>query len=917
MTSFEIREETINDFMNDFEEAALIGRDLNVILERLARRSPSFESEIREAMDRVTKKFSLPNAQSANVTYNRESRGPLNWYHPDLKKHTYWPVLRKSIEKDLGSAIEAIDDSSTNVMNGLRPAVEPQQTRGLVLGYVQSGKTTNFMSVIAKAADAGFRLIIVLTGITENLRQQTQDRLEEQLINPQGQRWTRLTSHESDFSGDHNAQKLANAHDRFIAVVKKNAHRLSALNEWISSAGNAVENCPILVIDDEADQASIDVSSKSKTERSAINRHISQLLAHNKTAYIAYTATPFANILIDPNDTEDLYPRDFIVTLPEPEGYFGSRKLFGRAPIREEDDNDIESFDMIRDISESEVDSIRPGKDKDGIEKAVCGGPALADAIRWFLMASAARRFRGQADKHSSMLVHTSMLTDDHGALYGVVTSELNRVKKEFSSDKTRSSWADQWRNETRRVRAEHFGLEPVSFESLVPFINDTIADVEIIVDNGRSENRLDYQSGPATVIAIGGNTLSRGLTLEGLVSSYFVRRAAAYDTLLQMGRWFGFRKGYEDLPRIWMPEELQGWFYDLATIEAELRDELAVYMDLGYSPLETQARVREHPELAITSSAKMQDARTATMSFSGNKEQTIMFHHRDKDWLLENIAATRKLIADIRSLGIDHQTGAMDSPVFIGVPHEIILEFLGTYKMCQSSRSKVDKAQLMREYIEKEVSNMRLRTWNVSIITQGSNAKTGTISLGLEEDTVTLSRAKMKKPVSSDANIKALVTTFDRLNDVILDTAAERREFRADADEKSRTGAFKENGHEIKKPEATARRLHKKLVGPNTGHLAIYPIDKDSCPRSWGNLTEDARAALDREPLNAVEHVIGIGVFFPESKSDYSTINYVAGPPPTEEIQDYYRRVDEEIVDVNEEDESLMEEAEAANASK
>ena len=917
MTSFNLREETVNDFIGDFEEAALVGSDLSAKFKTLVRRSPDFEPEIREAMDRVIRKFSLPNAQNANVTYSRETRDRLNWYQPDLKKHPYWPVLRKSIEKELGDAIESIDDSSTNVINGLRPAVVPQKSRGLVLGYVQSGKTTNFMSVIAKAADAGFRLIIVLTGITDNLRQQTQDRLDDQLIKPQGHRWTRLTSHESDFSGDHNAQKLANTHDRFIAVVKKNAHRLSALNEWISSAGNAVENCPILVIDDEADQASIDVSSKSKTERSAINRHISQLLDHQKTAYIAYTATPFANILIDPNDTEDLYPRDFIVTLPEPEGYFGSRKLFGRAAIRGEAGEDIKGFNMIRDISESEVESIRPGKDEDGVAKSVTGGPALAEAIRWFLLASAARRFRGQSDKHSSMLIHTSMLTDDHKDLYGVAVAELNKIKKEFGSSNSLVAWSDQWAFETQQVRAEDFGLSSISFESLVPHIEDVLAEVKVIVDNGRSENRLDYQSGPATVIAIGGNTLSRGLTLEGLVSSYFVRRAAAYDTLLQMGRWFGFRKGYEDLPRIWMPEELQGWFYDLATIEAELRDELAVYMDLGYTPLETQARVRVHPEIAITSRAKMQDARTATMSFSGKKEQTIKFHHKNQEWLQDNIVATRQLISDIRSRGIEPQIGAMESPVFIGVPHQIILDFLSRYHIHESSRSGVEKSKLMRDYIEAEISKMRLRTWNVSIITQEPNSRTGTIPLGLDEDVVTLSRARMKKPTSPDANIKALVTTFDRLNDVILETSQERREFRADAEERSRTGEYKENGREVKKPEATARRLHKKLVGPNIGHLAIYPIDKDSRPRSWENLSEQERQGLDREPLDAAEHVIGVGIFFPETKDDYSQVNYVSAELPSEEVQDYYRRVDEEIVDVNEEDETLMEESEANGASK
>lgn len=916
------REDIIEGFVSDFENAARTGDDLEPYLKRYLTISPGLELEIREALNRVVKKYSLENSQGHNVayghseTYEREA-SKLNWYRTREKRDIFWPPLKALIEADLGSAITAIDDSSTNVMNGLKPPSKPQQTRGLVLGYVQSGKTTNFMSVIAKAADSGFRLIIVLTGITDNLRQQTQDRLDEQLIHPQGYRWTKLTDHENDFSGDKNASKLANSHDRFIAVVKKNSHRLQRLNEWIASAGKAAEDCPILVIDDEADQASIDVSQKTKNERSAINRQITRLLERKITAYVAYTATPFANILIDPNDTEDLYPRDFIVSLPEPKGYFGSRQLFGRAPIRGEDSDlaaELGGYDMIRDIPASEVDSILPGKNEDGTRKSVAGGPALADSIRWFVMASAARRVRGQSDRHSSMLVHTSMLTDDHSDLLNIVRMELGRLKKSFADTTLRKHWEKMWAQEADAVPSDTFDLDPVSFAQVEEEVPNVFDDLQIIVDNGSSNARLDYSKGPATVIAIGGNTLSRGLTLEGLVSSYFVRRASAYDTLLQMGRWFGFRKDYEDLPRIWMTEELRSWFFDLATIEAELRDELSVFMDMKYSPLQIQARIRTHPNMDITSKAKMQDARIASVSFAGTKQQTTKFRFNDFEWLSQNLRASRDLIHAIQELGIEEKTGLLGSPLFTKVPHELILKFLREYRFSEKQRLGMNNAFLMQQYIEAEVSEMRLREWNVSIMTQAPREGLGTVSLGLQNPVTTLNRSKVKETSDEQtADINALVSPYDRINDIYFEDAATRKSFRdsvrAEAENRD------SNLQHKTAPEPLTRKYHQKHVGPGIGHLALYPIDQTSEPESKSNLPSTSsksarrgKRTKTRVPLNANEVVMGVGVFFPEPTLRDSEVTYMSAETPTDEVREYYSRIDEEVNTVYTEDENAME---------
>jgi hypothetical protein len=906
MSEQQLDEDLVLDYVEDFNDQSRLGRDLDATKKKFLRRYPDSAAEIEEAYERQRQALGFANRRHQIGAYKREKRGE-HWYRPDLNVDVFWPPLRTIIENDLGEAVHSIDDSSTAVVNGLRPHQELQNIKGLVLGYVQSGKTTNFLSVIAKAADAGFRLVIVLTGITENLRQQTQERIDEQLINPQRYRWHRLTSVEHDFSGiDDNAAKLANHNERFIAVVKKNSARLRRLNEWLNSAADIVHQCPILVIDDESDQASIDVSPQTKSERSAINRQINHLLDHDITAYVAYSATPFANILIDPSKTDDLYPSDFIVTLPEPKGYFGSRALFGRSPLNGEDSGDVDpdGYDMIRIISEAEVEGIRPGGKNDP-DKSVQGGESLSAAIRWFLMATAARRVRGQGNKHSSMLIHTSMLTADHEDLRFQVDHELSGLQAEIKSKSDiPQEWREQWDEESERIPAETFGLKRVSFDDLSPFIPDVLRETRLIVDNGTSTERLDYTQGPVSVIAIGGNTLSRGLTLEGLVSSYFVRRASAYDTLLQMGRWFGFRNGYQDLPRIWMPEELNRWFNDLSTVEAELREELDVYVQEQVSPIEIQARIRMHPDMMITSRAKMQDAVKAQVSFQGKKEQTIKFKETDLDWLTSNENAVKQLVQEMQNRGIDEQTGIYGSPVFIGVPPQLIIDFLDQYSIHPDTRLGKDNAALLKKYIRKESENRRLRSWNVSFMTQ-SNSELGTIDLGLQTEIPLLKRSKLVTSQEGEANIKALVTTQDRLNDVIRGTEEDRAAFRLEVEAEIKEAGSKE------KP---VRELHDKHVGPGIGHLAIYPIQAKSDPRSSSSNNGVAPDSVSTEKkgqhrtsLNAVTNVLGLGLFFPTSSAPDSAVDYMTAPEPDKELIEEYRAAAEEVRALNEKDEAAM----------
>ena len=342
----------------------------------------------------------------------------------------------------------------------------------------------------------------------------------------------------------------------------------------------------------------------------------------------------------------------------------------------------------------------------------------------------------------------------------------------------------------------------------------------------------------------------------------------------------------------------MKTWFFDLATIEAEIREELRIYMEEGFRPVEVQAKIRLHPDMQITSKAKMQDAMPAVMSFSGQKEQTIKFRSNDSQWLEKNLDAGRNLITAIRNSNIPEKTGLYGSPTFTKVPNSLILNFLDEYSFHPDTRLGTEDAKLLKEYVAKEAAAGRLMYWSVSVMTQSRTSNVGTTDLGIGRELNNVSRAKLANQPTEDANIKALVTTFDRLNDIVRDSEEKRAEVRRSIEESVGNGSR----------EKTARKLHAKHVGPGIGHLALYPIDKDSHPRSWNKLSEEERKRHPRQPLGAAETILGVGIFFPDSDNPASAVDYVTSAEPTDELIDYYRQFDEQVNFINEEDEAVLE---------
>lgn len=864
----------------ELEEKLRLGLSLNDAEHALAHPASPWAQPIpAEYIEAAVKRYSAEN----DLLYQRNNLVSMvntekqtgRWYLGPKESDKYWPVVSESIRAKLGpTALDSIDIASTEILGSLRPPGESNiNRRGLVLGYVQSGKTTNFLSLIAKAADVGYKFFIILTGITNNLRKQTQVRIEQDLINVTPQ-WHNLTSADQDFSNVHarNASTLlSTTENRVIAVVKKNGTVLKKLNHFLISGEMAAKNCPILIIDDEADQASINISNRAKNEQSTINAQIRRLVSLPKVAYVAYTATPFANILINPNDLEDLYPRDFIHVLPKPDGYFGTESIFGRELLSGESDEEVDDgLPITRTIPAEESKALQPSARSPQDEWDLYVPESLCDAINWFILASAARLSRGQGNKHSSMLVHTSVRTVVHENTAKLIREVLDRTTKDFESGANHSKFQEIWENESNAVDPDLFGLQPAVFDDVKSHISSVLNAIQVVTDNQKSTERLAYRDdAPNTVIAVGGNTLARGLTLEGLSVSYFVRNSSAYDTLLQMGRWFGFRFGYADLTRIWMTDELLSWFRDLAGVEADLRQELAQYASGNITPMDYQAKIRTSPYLEITSRAKAQEVREVSLSFSGQRVQTILFHHKNEEWLAQNLEAARGLSAQILQSGAPTLSKKNGTQVFRSVSTDIILDFLDTYQFHEDSVIGRDAGKKMAGYIrgEKEGS---IREWSVSFFGRTDTEGLNTIDIGLS-NALGLIRRTQTRDSGQTANIKSLVGSLDRLNDFNKTPEIENQ--------------LKEDiANSSASRESILIDYHENHVGQDVGHIAIYAIDKDSSTTS-----------SNRKDLEAVDHMIGVGIFFPRAAKVEHTFDYVSALQPDEELMDIYAEQEEE----------------------
>jgi hypothetical protein len=570
------------------------------------------------------------------------------------------------------------------------------ERRGLVMGDVQSGKTATYTAVTCKAADAGYRLIILLTGTLENLRRQTQERLDMGFVGLDSSGWLArdrrtsevgvgeldrrrmavvFTSRTRDFNTNLVNQlnlRIRDMAEPILLVVKKHKRILENLENWLS-AYNAGQNrtieTPMLLIDDEADNASVNTNSEDRNP-TAINERIRSLLRlFTKKNYVGFTATPFANIFIDP-DTEDemrgndLFPRDFIYALEAPTNYIGAQAIFGDDP----------KFRFLREIEDA--DSCFPTNHRSTyiVEKVP---PSLYEALRTFVLSNAIRDLRGEGSTHRSMLVNVSRFTNVQDQVAQILDLEIRQIQKAVRNH-SRLPEEQALRNRNIALlrqtwEREFAGAGPSWVEVQSALVDAALPIVVRSVNQRTGAASLDFTAHRETglrIIAVGGNSLSRGLTLEGLSVSYFFRITQMYDTLMQMGRWFGYREGYADLCRIWLTDEAIHWYSHIAHATDELRNEIRRMQGANLRPKDFGLRVRAHPDsLIVTARNKMRTAKEIEriISVSGQGLETSQLNS-DRETILANATSAREFIQRLANAGIPAKTSPWRNTIWQNV---------------------------------------------------------------------------------------------------------------------------------------------------------------------------------------------------------------------------------------------------------
>ena len=698
-----------------------------------------------------------------------DNRSSIEWH--------FWRRYASFLEQDQGLPTAVVDSLDRLTDSILEKLENPKRTgswdrRGMVVGQVQSGKTANYTGLICKAVDAGYKLIIVLAGAHNSLRSQTQLRLDEGFLGFDTQVNRAFTQKNRQMgAGRIPSEKLLIAHsltssaddgdftrsfanqiavqiggDPVLLVVKKNGSVLNNLLKYVQSIAETdnegrktVRNRPLLLLDDEADHASVNTKELIKDpdtgavlddqDPTKINGLIRQFLnTFEKSAYVGYTATPFANIFIYPHNDddemgkygEDLFPRSFIINLRPPSNYIGPVRVFGLEESLSTQGETDPGLPIVR-IVEDYAALIPASHKKSLILSAL--PDSLKEAIRAFILSCAARSVRGQARSHNSMLVHVTRFTAVQQCLNDLVAQELKTLQRRLRyGDGDRASlreelhalWERDYVPTTEAVsqQVEDPFMTPISWAAVDAVLTEAASKIEVRLINGTAADILDYydRKNGLSVIAIGGDKLSRGLTLEGLSVSYYLRGSKMYDTLMQMGRWFGYRPGYADLCRLYTSRELVSWYRHITAASEELRQEFDRMVLEGKTPKEYGLRVQTHPGgLLVTAAGKMREGTKMKVSFHLALAETSVF---SKDLMAKdkNFTAASDFF---KTLGPAQQEEGGDF-YWQDVPGSKIVEFLDKQTAHPLSRAAPDK---LKDYIQKKLAYGELTDWTVVLV--------------------------------------------------------------------------------------------------------------------------------------------------------------------------------------------------------
>ena len=843
-------------------------------------------AEIDEQVEAQTK------FRKGSISQKKDFR-EAGWYarNPD---GPLWKALHdRMLNSGLKDAVSTIDDESDFIVGSLAaPKQKGDRRKGLVIGNVQSGKTANYASVIAKAVDAGYKLVIVLAGLHNNLRDQTQQRLDRDLGNTRdaNSTWFSLTKPGEDIGTDHqdNANRIvASKGGATLGVVKKNVSRLTNLRDFLAVIGNGLEKLPILIIDDESDQATPDASGKGDSDPTRINQLVREIweLVSNGT-YVGYTATPFANMFMPSDDPEndgygeDMYPNDFIFAMDTPENYFVAAKLFGIDPEYDVDEAPVP--DVVRSVSEQERALVAPAGNKDKDDFQPERPESLERAIKWFVVATAVRHLRGQAQEHSSMLVHTTHLKAPHFLIKEIIDDFLKPLKQRAVVEDV-EEFKEVFIDEINRAQELYTGAdEAPTWPQVKKYIPTVLRKLRTVVDNSDTppDQRLSYIDGPQTVIVVGGGTLSRGLTLEGLFVSYFTRSSRTYDTLLQMGRWFGYRPGYEDLQRIWVSEGLEDDYAHLALVEAEVRQTVQELIARGEEPANVTLAIRQHPgRLEITNPNKMKRAIQVAADFEGHRMQATKIDLYDVDVLDTNLELVKGFLKDLAPHHSSKSSPQQSGELFTDVDLSTVSRFV---KSIKTNPNFKDYSASAMDWATKKLSDTK---WNVVLV--GGAGPHQTLK-DTDYPVKTVNRAPLWGPDQQGTSVLNFRTLMSG-EDYILDLKLQ--------------GRVPESSKSRSVPKMAKLRFSEDY-GARKGLLAIYPISRNSGPRASGSERAEMADVLgDIDPSLRMENdeskpIIGIAFimpyFDPSAGIIWSDRGVFVGVPRTNEFFDDYEEVEE-----------------------
>jgi hypothetical protein len=657
------------------------------------------------------------------------------WWTSKAKQKSenyYWNRYKEYSKKSLPfEVVKTLDVDTDRIMNNIEdPQKDDFAIYGMVVGHVQSGKTGNYSGLICKAADAGYKFIVVIAGSINNLRDQTQERLNKSFIGEDlgvpvgvgklGRRLKKylpvsLTTKVLDFNKqDANKNKQGinfdNISTPIVMVIKKNTKTLDNVIDWLQEQykNQKIANHAMLLIDDESDYASI--NTKGENDPTKINEKIRKLLSlFRKSAYVAYTATPYANIFIDHNvNTDalgmDLFPRDFIYALDAPTNYFGARKIFLDT-----------NFKHIVEIEEPANLKLKHKKDTD----VTYLPDNLKDAIRLFIINIGIRWLRNQKSKHNSMLIHASRFTMVHQKISLCVEDYVSELRRDILAYASLKDAELQSINigEIRETFETHCKEVEFPWKKVLKSINSAIETVIIREVHQNKSVELEYRDDrPTNAIVIGGTSLARGFTLEGLSVSYFLRTTVFYDTLMQMARWFGYRPNYEDLCKIYITKEMKRNFQLIIEATEDLFDDFKRMEKEKKTPRDFGLAVRQHPDsgLQVTARNKQKNSKDYTfeMKLDGSAKET--------SWLLADEHIRRKNLEVIRNTVINllrkYGKGIeiKKSYLWKNVSREIVSKFLHEFEVYKEDQFGI-KSRMPIDFVKKYVEDINTE-WDIAI---------------------------------------------------------------------------------------------------------------------------------------------------------------------------------------------------------